>query len=175
LKWRGELRGLATRLDKAVVEAAGSKRFEVRPAAWITKTEVFMLMRYMAANTRRGKRSRRHRHQIVDGLRGAALRALTAARLLERGEYSNRLKAARACGSNLRYVAAMQVLLQAENTALLEHVLAGKVGLLEAANAARRVSELVRAYRSALPADLVAFTHTIGVGKLFDEAIAPAL
>jgi hypothetical protein len=133
-----------------------------------------ILMRYMAANSRQGKRPRR-RHQIVDGQRAAAVRALTAARLLERGEVSSLAKAARACGSNPAYVAAMRILLRAENTALLEQVLAGKVGLLEAASACRQVSELVRVYRRAQLPDLAVFGRTVGVAKLFDETIVPAL
>jgi hypothetical protein len=124
-----------------------------------------------------GRKRPRHRRrrQMVDGQRAAVLRALTAARLSERSECKSHAQAARACGSNPKYVAAAQILLKAENTALLERVVAGEVGLLEAADACRRVSALVQAYRNAMPNDVVAFTRTIGVGNLFDEAIVPAL
>jgi hypothetical protein len=146
------------------------------PVAWITKERIpFMLVRYMAPNTRQGKRPRRRRHQIVDGRRAAVLRALTAVRLLERGEVSSLVKAARACGSNPAYVAAGQILRKTENAALVKLVLAGEVGLLEAASGWRRMGELVHAYRRAELTDRAIFGRIVGAGKLFDEAVVPTL
>jgi hypothetical protein len=123
---------------------------------------------------RRAYRSRRRR-QIVNGQRAAAVRALTAASLLARGQVSSLLKAARACGSNPSYVAAAQTVLATEDTALLKQVLAGNVGLLRVGKACRRVCDLVRAYRKAFPTERAFFGRTVGVAKLFDEAIVPTL
>jgi hypothetical protein len=152
--------------------------FEVQsPATEHEMEEHLMLLRYMAPNTRQDKhpRPRRRRHRIVDGQRAAAVRAFTGARLLAQGQVSSVLKAARACGSNPQYVAAAQTLLTCEDTALLKSVLSGEVGLLYAASAARRVSDLVGAYRRAYPSEIANFGRIVGVGKLFDEAISPAL
>jgi hypothetical protein len=105
----------------------------------------------------------------------AVLRALTAARLLAAGMFSTRQEAAAACGSCAAYVAAAVVLLKAENSIVVDRVLAGRLPLLAAARQARPASALVHAYRQASDADRVEFARAIGASALFDSTIGPAL
>jgi hypothetical protein len=73
------------------------------------------------------------------------------------------------------YVAAVLVLLKAENEDLLNSVLLGDLPLLAAAAQARRVADLVSAYRHAQPEDLVALGRTVGPEMLFTRVIEPAI
>jgi hypothetical protein len=84
-------------------------------------------------------------------------------------------EAATACGSNAVYVAAAVVLLEAENSTLLDQVLTGQVPLLAAVEEIKRLAELVAAYRKASAADRVQFARTIGPSTLFDNSLVPAL
>jgi hypothetical protein len=95
--------------------------------------------------TRRNRSARRH---FDHGTCLAAFRAFTAARLYACGSVPTLAMAASACGSNPAYAAAAQ---------------------------ARRVAELVSAYRKALPEDLVALGRTVGAETLFKNMIEPAL
>jgi hypothetical protein len=92
----------------------------------------------------------------------AALRAITGARLLAAGMVGNAATAALSVGSNLAYVYAAAVLLRAENEALLGQVLAGKISLLQAAKQAKRVADLVGAYRAASQAEIIEAVKIVG-------------
>ena len=92
----------------------------------------------------------------------AALRAITAARLLATGMVNTIAEAAACTGSNLTYVHAAVILLKAENEALINHVLAGKVSLLRAAKQVRRVADLVHADRTASQAEIIQAAKIVG-------------
>jgi len=99
--------------------------------------------------------------QVQDGTRLAVLRARTAAGLVRHGGCS-RKAAAKACGANLRYVAAMLVLLASANASLVEKVLAGEVPLLAAAREVGKLAATVAAYKAMSAADKAAFATLTG-------------
>jgi hypothetical protein len=79
-------------------------------------------------------------------------------------------KVAAACtGSQPAHVRAAAVLLKSEDEPLLNEVLYGNISLLEAAKEARRVANLVNAYRSATAGDLVTAAKVLG-GMIVPEA-----
>lgn len=116
-------------------------------------------------------RGRRFRHGVCE----AALRAVTAARMLLRGEFSSLIEAADGCGSCPQYVVYGRTILESGNPALLEDVLAGNVPLREAAEREWNVVQLQLAFRRASAAERIRFGRREGVGTLWDECIAPAL
>jgi hypothetical protein len=123
---------------------------------------------------RRRQYSSARRH-FRAGCRASVLRALTGARGYRNGWFSTVSEAAIACGSNVTYVAAAIVLIESENTTLVDQVLTGKVSLLAAAKEIGRLAELVTAYRKASAADRVQFARAIGPSTLFDNSLVPAL
>ena len=115
---------------------------------------------------RQYRSARRHfRH----GLRAAAMRAVTAAKLYASGSASTITIAAASCGSSEAYVKAASILLRAENTVLLERVLRGDIPLLRAATQVKRVADLVAAYRCAGNTDRVAFMRVCGTEDILNE------
>jgi hypothetical protein len=118
---------------------------------------------------------RAYRRQIRYGIRGAALRAFTAARLLQREDFRSLAQAARACGSTPVYVAAALIVIKSEGTEIRQAVLDGRLSLLEAARLVRKSAELVAAYRAASQFDRVMLGRVIGASNLFEEAVSPAL
>jgi hypothetical protein len=125
--------------------------------------------RFRPHKHRSARRHFRHRQ------RAAVIRACTAARLYLIGEFPSLEAAAVGCGSNIQYVRAAVVLLEAENATLFQQVLRGDISLLAAARQARQVGKLVAAYRKASAADRVAFAKAIGPTTLFDTALVPAI
>ena len=124
---------------------------------------------YVPSRPRRTRRS--PRHHFRHGQRAAVRRALTAAQLYASGAITSIAKAAEGCGSNIAYVQAAIILLKAENTTLLDRVLAGHEPLVGAAQAARRMANLVAAYRTADSADRIAFARTCGTDALLDVLV----
>jgi hypothetical protein len=92
----------------------------------------------------------------------AALQAITAARLLAAGMVRTIAEAAACTGSNLTYVHAAVILLKAENEILVNQVLAGRISLPRAAQKAKRVADLIHAYRAASEADIVQAVKIVG-------------
>jgi hypothetical protein len=88
---------------------------------------------------------------------------------------STQAEAARLVGSTPLYIAAAATVIDAESPALIENVLRGHVGLLEAAESVRRRVRLVKAYREADRDDRKALGKMVGIDRVFDEAIAPLL
>ena len=86
--------------------------------------------------------------------RRVALQAITGARLFAAGMVNSITKAAASVGSTPANVHAAVILLKAENQTLIAKVLAGDVSLMRAAKQARRVADLVAAYRAASEADI---------------------
>ncbi len=129
-------------------------------------------VRHPPVKRRRYRSARRHFRGYQ---RAAVLRALTGAKGYRNGWFSTVSEAATACGSNAVYVAAAVVLLEAENSTLLDQVLTGQVPLLAAVEEIKRLAELVAAYRKASAADRVQFARTIGPSTLFDNSLVPAL
>jgi len=84
-------------------------------------------------------------------------------------------EAAELVGSTRPYIAAAAVLLEAGAPALVEGVLCGDVSLLEAAKSVRRRARLIQAYRQADRSDRRALGEVVGVGNVFDDAVAPLL
>ena len=72
-------------------------------------------------------------------------------------------------------IAAAATVIDAESPGLIENVLRGHVGLLEAAESVRRRVRLVKAYREADRDDRKALGKMVGIDRVFDEAIAPLL
>ena len=107
--------------------------------------------------------------------RAAVIRAMTAARLYMNKTVPTLAAAATACGSNPPYVRAAVTMIETENAHLVNRVLLGDVGLLEAARDAQRLAGLVKAYRTAAAGDHIAFARVIGATTLFDNAVAPAI
>jgi hypothetical protein len=105
------------------------------------------------------------------GVRAAALRAITAARLHLSGAIPNLLKAAESCGSNVKYVCAAIILLRSENSVLLDRVLRGHVSILAAASQVRRLVELIAAYRATNEKDHITFARAAGPDRLFEEIV----
>jgi hypothetical protein len=121
------------------------------------------------------KKYRSHRRRMRQDQCAAVLRALTGAQLRLDGKTSSLTDAALRCGSCRQYVQAALILLQSENTTVLDRVLRGAMPLSEAAKQMKQVASLVHAYRTAGAADRVAFAKTIGPTTLFDGAVALAL
>jgi hypothetical protein len=90
------------------------------------------------------------------------LQAITGARLLAAGMARTIAEAAACTGSNLTYVHAAVILLKAENEILVNQVLVGRISLLRAAQQARRVADLVHAYRAASQADIIQAVKIVG-------------
>jgi hypothetical protein len=72
-------------------------------------------------------------------------------------------------------VRAAGILQQSGDLDLIEQVLNGSRGLLEAARSVERVAKLIGAYKSTSPAERASFGKAIGVADLFDQAVAPSL
>jgi hypothetical protein len=111
---------------------------------------------------------RRFRH----GQRAAAVRAFTGARLYLNCAVPTLAAAADSTGSCPAYIQAAVVLLKADNASLTAEVLAGRVSILQAAAQARRVVDLVTAYRLAQDPDRVAFAQACGIETIFDTLVA---
>jgi hypothetical protein len=117
---------------------------------------------------------RNRRRHMRHGVRAAALRAITAARLYLSGQIPNLAKAAESCGSNVKYVCAAIILLRSENSVLLDRVLRGDVAIQVAARQVRRLVDLVAAYRAADVNYHVASFRTLGTDRVFDELVMAA-
>ena len=107
----------------------------------------------------------------------AAARAFAGAKLWKGWPVtpSTQAEAARLVGSTPLYIAAAATVIDAESPGLIENVLRGHVGLLEAAESVRRRVRLVKAYREADRDDRKALGKMVGIDRVFDEAIAPLL
>ena len=82
--------------------------------------------------------------------------------------------AAELCGANVHYVAAAVTILQTEDHALREAVLAGKVPLLQAATAMKSTAKLIAAYRASDGADKFSFAQAVSPETVWDEVVEPA-
>jgi hypothetical protein len=122
-----------------------------------------------------GRHRRSARRHFENGQRLAALRALTAGKLVLNGTFRSVAEAVISCGSNQHYVDAALVLLKAEDPALLETVLAGEKSLLVAANEMKVVAILVSTLRQATDTDLATLGRIVGAGQVFDRVVVPAL
>jgi hypothetical protein len=111
------------------------------------------------------------RRHFRHGKRAAATRAFTGARLYLNGAVPTLAAAADSTGSNVAYVQAAIVLLKADNASLVSDVLAGRVSILQAARSARRLVDLVTAYREAKDPDRVAFARACGAEAIFDVLV----
>jgi hypothetical protein len=123
--------------------------------------------------------ARRHQSKSLfrNGERVAVRRALTGARIrlglpLEASTY---VAAAEQVGSTPLYVEAMRWLLKAEDPALLADALAGRVPLLAAATEARKLGDLIAAFRKASRHDRAVSGSTLGIDEVFDDMIVPSL
>jgi hypothetical protein len=121
--------------------------------------------------------SRRRNRYLRNGQCAAALRAVTAARiLLELPVRAGSIaEAALLTGSCPAYVAAAVALIGAEDAPLEGLVRRGQVPLLKAAATVKKRAALIKAYREATPADLAALARTVGPAAVFDNVVAPAL
>lgn len=107
----------------------------------------------------------------------AVLRAFTAARLFLGIpiQPKSQAAAARLVASTPQYIRAAIALLEAGDSELIERVLRGNLGLLEAAGLVHKRAHLIKAYREADRHDREALGKVIGVDRLFDDSIAPWL
>ena len=117
-------------------------------------------MTSLDAIVNRHRNSIRGRRELNNSL--TALRAVIAARLVASGQAGTAKVAAVCTNSAPAYVRAAVVVLKAEDEPLLDAVLRGEKSLLQAAKRARRVANLVNAYRAASDDDLVATAKILG-------------
>jgi hypothetical protein len=119
----------------------------------------------------RGRRGRHHRvrHQFRRGERLAVIRAMTAAKLYMDKSVPTLAAAATSCGSNVPYVRAGVALIKTENIILAGRATRGHVSLLKAAREARRLGDLLKAYRAADASDHVAFAKIVGPETMFNN------
>ena len=75
--------------------------------------------------------------------------------------------------STPQYVTAAATILQAEDFALVNDVLTGRISLLAAAAKVAKRAKVVAAVKSASDADLANAARTIGVDRVWDKLIAP--
>jgi hypothetical protein len=115
------------------------------------------------------------RRHFRGGTRAAVRRAVTAARLKLAGTVPSVSDAADACGSCRSYVAAAAVVIQSENAALLNDVLAGRIALLAAAAWVAPLAALVDALRMASPKHLAAAGRTLGPEHIWNSMVLPAI
>jgi hypothetical protein len=123
-----------------------------------------------------GKRHR-VRSQIHDGQRRAALQAITAARAyLDKLPWAPTIAdAARCHGSTTSYVVAAIAILRSNDEHALQLVLCGARSLLETAARLKPRVKLIDAFNRATPSDRLALGQAVGVDKVWDAVIAPAL
>jgi hypothetical protein len=115
----------------------------------------FETARHIGAKTPKVYRRRARR-------RSAALQALTAARLLAAGMADSAVSAAAMTGSNPAYVGYAVTVLKVEDQVLISRILTGQVSLPRAAQQAKRVADLIHAYRSASEADIIQAVKIVG-------------
>jgi hypothetical protein len=114
------------------------------------------------------RRYRARHRQFHRGRRTAVVRAFTAARLYLNNMVPTLAAAAESCGSCTDYVRAAIILLKADNASLVHDVYCGRVPILQAAREARRLVNLVSAYREATDPDRVAFARACDPEKILD-------
>jgi len=120
---------------------------------------------------------KRHRSQIHNGQRRAALQAVTAARAyLAKLPWAPTIAvAAECCGSNAFYVRHAVILIKAEDEHALELVLRGSWSLLESAARLKARAKCISTLRETPVSDLPAVTRTVGVDFVWDRMISPTL
>jgi hypothetical protein len=118
------------------------------------------------------RRYRSPRRQFRHGQRAAAVRAFAAAELYLNNLAPTLAAAAEGCGVNIHYVRAAIILLSANNVSLKHDVLRGRVAILAAAREARRLVNLITAYREAKDPDRVAFAKAYGTEAILDVLVA---
>jgi hypothetical protein len=125
----------------------------------------------------RSTSSRRQRHQIRKGSRRAAVQALAGARLWLGAPIPlpTQAEAAVMTGSTRTYVQAAAVVIEHGDVTLIARVEAGHESLLQAAERVKNRVKLVRAFRTASPADLKDVGRSIGPELIFDRVVSPAL
>jgi hypothetical protein len=106
-----------------------------------------------------------------------ALRAFAAAKLYLTGAAPTQAIAAAMTGSCIPSVKAMITLIEDGDQKLIRSALRGHVPLLETAKEVEPVVKLVAAYHAAKghPGHLARFANAVGVGSIWDDAIAPVL
>ena len=124
----------------------------------------------------RQPRTYRQRHRNRQRT-GATARAVAAAKVLAGVplHVKSQAEAAALFASTRQYIAAAATLLEAEDPHLIQHVLSGRIPLLEAAATVRKRAQLVKAYRAASDGDRKALGVVVGVDAVFDQTIAPLL
>jgi hypothetical protein len=128
-----------------------------------------------SANGKPNRYYRRRRRRMRDGQCLAALRAFNAAKGVQNGTFRTITEAALACGSCRHYVAAALTLLKAEAHITIDLVLGGELPVVSTAKAARRLADLVAAYRNATGFDRSTFGHLVGAEDVFERVVVPAL
>jgi hypothetical protein len=134
---------------------------------------------------RRRQRASARRH-FRHGYRAAAVRAFTGAEIYLDKKVPNLAAAAMHCGSNVQYVQAAIVLIQAEALhpwKMRQSVLEGRVPLLAAAHEARRrqkaarvtVEEMTAAWRGWTSSQRAYFGRSVGVAEIWDFSIVPVI
>jgi hypothetical protein len=121
----------------------------------------------LKVSQRQRQRQSPHR-RFRNGKRAAALRAFTAATLYASGSAPSVAAAAVCCGSCVQYVRAAVILQRSENTSLIKEVVAGRVDLQRAGAQARRVADLISAYRRAADEDRVSFARACDAEQILN-------
>jgi hypothetical protein len=134
------------------------------------------LLQTLISHRSRDRQPRRRRYQKHQRA-GAIQRAFAGAKMVLGLpiQPKDQATAADLVASTPVYIRAATTLLQAGDSELVDRVLWGNLGLLEAARLVRKRVRLVRAYRDADLNDRIALSKAVGVDRLFDESIAPLL
>jgi hypothetical protein len=113
------------------------------------------------------------KHRVRNNSR-TALQAITGARMCASGQAENVVVAAACTGSTPVHVRAAIVLLKSEDDPMIDCALRGEISLLKAAKQARRVANLVNAYRNASRDELITATRILGGTVVPDTAFSVA-
>ena len=100
------------------------------------------------------------------------MRALTAAQLYLDAKIKTLKAAAACCGSNVAYVRAGVILLQAEDAVLIQRALRGAMPILAAAEVVKHVPTLIETYRASSVDERARFARAVGPEVLFETVTA---
>jgi hypothetical protein len=117
-----------------------------------------------------GKYHHRHRDRFHNGTKLAAMRALSAARVVI-NEGMSVAEASLWTGASTAYTTAFVAIFKVEDAALLKAALRGHVPVALAGMRAKRLLNLVKAYTAATAETKKAFRELIGQERLFDDLI----
>jgi hypothetical protein len=172
----GFRRGAALLRDAAGHQPSSRKGRLLATARRPQTSEEVNLLQTLISHRSRDRQPRRRRYQKHQRA-GAIQRAFAGAKMVLGLpiQPKDQATAADLVASTPAYIRAATTLLEAEDSELVDRVLWGNLGLLEAARLVRKRVRLVKAYREADRNDRKALGKAVGVNRVFDDSIAPLL